>query len=209
MVVTSDHGASPLPERTADGGRIEYEVMQETAQHAAETVLGGGTWVTDAKYPNVFFSASLLAKPDVERTRAIAAVVAALQRVPGIAWVEPATRFEGNCEQRRGDDRAICHALDPERSGDLVYMPKPHWIMQDRDEHVGTAHGSIYAYDRQVPLIVLAPDRAPHAPATAPERVRPMTDVAPLLASWLGVPPPLSLTWHARGIARDASVADK
>jgi hypothetical protein len=73
-------------------------------------------------------------------------------------------------------------------------MPKPHWVLQDRDEPIATAHGSIYPYDRQVPMIVLAPGRQTHAPLTRPLATRSMTEVAPTIARWLGVTPPLELT---------------
>lgn len=188
MVVTSDHGASPVPERAGDGGRITYERVREVANHAAVRVLGEGTWIADAKYPNVYFSRALHAAPERERERAIAAVIEELTALPGIALVDRTERYTGNCAEREGDARAICSALDRERSGDLVYLTRPHWILHDADEPTATAHGSLHAYDRRVPLIVLPPGRVPHAPLTAPAPAPvPMTEVAPLLGRWLGV----------------------
>jgi hypothetical protein len=192
MIVTSDHGASPTPERLGEGGRLEYETIQETAERAAIAVLGNGHWIADTKYPNVFFTPALLKHSD--KAKAIAAVRSAIAALPGIAWVEPTSKYAGDCESRADDVRAICRALDVERSGELVYMPKPHWVLQDRDEPIATAHGSIYPYDRQVPMIVLAPDRKTHAPPTRPLATRSMTEVAPTIARWLGVTPPLELT---------------
>lgn len=192
MIATSDHGASPLPERTTDGGgRIEFEAIQKVAEAAAETVLGPGKWIADTKYPTIFLTAELLAHAD--KDKAIAAVTTAVRAMPGMAWVEPTTKYAGNCETRAGDDAAICWMLDPERSGELVYMPKPHWILQEADEPVGTAHGSIHDYDRRVPLIVVGPGHVPHALQTAPDGVASMTAIAPMLAAWLGVPAPSTL----------------
>jgi len=193
MIVTSDHGASPVPERAGDGGRLDYETIHEVAAHAAMAELGEGRWVANVKYPNVFFTRELLAKPEDVRDRASAAVASAIAALPGIAWARPKTQLAGDCDNRIGDARVICLALDVERSGELVYMPKPHWILQDRHEKLATSHGSMYAYDRQVPMIVLAPDRTAHAPHTRATGTRSMTEVAPLVARWLRVTPPLEL----------------
>jgi len=87
----------------------------------------------------------------------------------------------------------VCEGLDLERSGDLIYMPAEYWVLQDRDEQVATGHGSVYSYDRRVPLLVLGPGRTPHPPATRSGPTHSMIEVAPLLARWLGVTPPLEL----------------
>jgi len=71
-------------------------------------------------------------------------------------------------------------------------MPRDGWIFGE-DPHA-TAHGSLNAYDREVPLIVLPPGRSPHVAAAAPSgRVVPMAQIASLLAGWLGVPAPAGL----------------
>src|SRR5262249_36616586 len=133
-----------------------------------------------------------------ERTKGIDAIIAGMRAFPGIGRVERTAELAGNCDARTGEARAMCLTLDPERSGELLYLPKAHWIMQEADEPVGTAHGSMQPYDRRVPVIVLAPGRTHHAPQTAPSPgILPMTEIAPTLARWLDVPPPLELL-HAR-----------
>lgn len=193
MIVTSDHGASPVPERIGKGGRLLYETVHDVAQHAAASVLGDGAWIADAKYPNVFFSAALAAKPAAVRDAVALQVRQELRALPGVAWVEPKASLGGHCETRTGTARAICLGIDLERSGELIWMPAEHWITQDLDEPVATGHGSIYPYDRRVPLILLAPGRTTHPPATEPGELRSMTEVAPLLARWLRVTAPLEL----------------
>ena len=84
-------------------------------------------------------------------------------------------------------DRPLCNTFDRERSGDLYYLPARGWIMDTQDEPAATAHGSIHEYDREVPLIILAPGRKPHDAQTSPSGTVAMETVAPLLASWLGV----------------------
>ena len=59
---------------------------------------------------------------------------------------------------------------------------------------LAAGHGSVYEYDREVPLILAPPGRAPHAPLAAPAEAKlSMTRVSDLLAQWLGVAAPRTL----------------
>lgn len=193
MLVTSDHGASPLPERVR-GGRMSPESLAAIANAAAATELGSGAWIASAKYPFVFFTPSLLAKPPKERGKAIHKVLLALRAQPGIAMADRVESFAGDCDKRTGDALGVCAMLDPERAGDLFYLPAPGWILADADEPAATAHGSWNLYDREVPVIMLPYGRVPHARATAasPDTI-PMVRIAPMVADWLGVTSPTNL----------------
>jgi hypothetical protein len=73
-------------------------------------------------------------------------------------------------------------------------MPAKGWVLQEADEVVATAHGSLQSYDRMVPVIVLPPGRTLHAPLTGPDQTAmPITRVSTVVARWLGVRPPSSL----------------
>jgi type I phosphodiesterase/nucleotide pyrophosphatase len=192
MIVTSDHGASPMPE-TLGGGRMTHRQIQEAANNAASAVLGAGQWIDNAHYPNVFFSKAMLAQPKSELDSATKRVIYALRSFPGIERVDRVASFAGHCDQRTGDAAMLCLTFDPERSGDLFYLPAKGWIMEDDDEPLATAHGSAHDYDQLVPLILLPPGRARHLPMTAPGNELEMIGVAPMLAHWLGVTPPAKL----------------
>jgi predicted AlkP superfamily pyrophosphatase or phosphodiesterase len=193
MLVTSDHGASPMPERLG-GGRITYESIRDSANRAASTALGPGEWIADAKYPSVYLSAAALARSPRDQQRAIAKIVSALRSFPGLARVERTADVAGRCETRTGDVFLFCLALDPVESGEIFYMPARGWVTEERDDRLATGHGSIHDYDREVPLILVAPDRKPHAPLAAPSAAKIyMVRVAIILARWLGVAAPQTL----------------
>ena len=191
MLVTSDHGAAHLPELSG-GGRLRYAQIEAVANAAAERVLGPGHWIADPKFPTLYLSEA--ARDDARAPEAIAAIVAALRAQIGIGRVERTADLLGNCGPRPAEDRALCLGLDPERAGEVVYQPARNWLFEDDDEPLATSHGSFYDYDQEVPVIELAPGRARHAAATAPDAVRvPIEDVAGLLAGWLGVTAPRDL----------------
>jgi hypothetical protein len=72
----------------------------------------------------------------------------------------------------------------PERSGDVVIVPKPYYLITDR--LTGTTHGSPHPYDTLVPLLVYGP--GVHA-GVRDDAVTPQAAV-PILAHTLGVKPP-------------------
>jgi len=77
-------------------------------------------------------------------------------------------------------------SFHPDRSPDLSFqMEKYHVGSQD----TGTSHGSPYHYDTHVPIIFLLPGVAP---ARIIDRVA-TVDIAPTLASRLGIPAPGSV----------------
>jgi hypothetical protein len=193
MVVTSDHGASPKPE-TMHGGRISVDQIKDAANRAAVAELGPGEWIAEAGYPTLYLSRAALAQKPKDVATALTKIVYALRSFPGLERVEKTADFAGHCETRQGDARTLCETLDPERSGEVIYVPGPGWVIEDADDPVATSHGSMHAYDQQVPVIELAPGRTSHPAARGPDTANlPMTRIATIVARWLGVAPPSSL----------------
>ncbi|MDQ3335519.1 MAG: alkaline phosphatase family protein [Myxococcota bacterium] len=191
MIATSDHGGARLPERTG-GGRIAYEDIEDAANRAAALELGAGKWIVSAKYPSVVLAPAALAHK--KRDQAVNKIILAIKAFPGIELAARTVDYAGNCDKRTGDAFAICLALDIERSGEIFYLPKRNWILEERDERLATAHGSLHDYDRDVPVIMLAPGRVSHAAQTAPSNATiQMVRIATVIARWLGVTPPSTL----------------
>ena len=194
MILTSDHGASPLPDRTPGGGRISYEQVQDAANRAAATELGAGTWVPVVHAPTVWLDAAARARSPKDQAAAIKKIVYALRSFPGLDVVERTSDVAGNCEKRTGTAALLCVSLDPERSGEVVFLPRSGWIMEEADQRFATAHGSLQPYDRLVPVVMLPPGRTPHAALDKPDATTvPMASIATVLAHWLGVTPPTAL----------------
>jgi hypothetical protein len=192
MIITSDHGAAHMPDR-AHGGRLVQPALAEAANNAAATELGGGQWVTVAKYPYIWMTPAFFAKPVADRSKAMEKVLRALRSFPGIAMADRTATFAGDCEKRKGDAAAICMMIDPERAGEVFWLPQANWIFYDPDEPLATAHGSWNSYDREVPVLMLPFGRTAHDRAVKPETEVQMLRISTILAEWLGVTPPLSM----------------
>lgn len=193
MLVTSDHGASPMPE-SLQGGRITFQQIKEAASRAAIAELGPGEWIASVTPPTVYLSRAARAQRPEALAAATQRIVSALRALPGLERVERSADFWGHCETRTGDAFVLCVALDPERSGEIIYLPARGWVLQSSHDALATSHGSMQPYDRLVPVIVLPPGRVPHAALARPDDTTiEMVRIATILARWLGVTPPSSL----------------
>jgi hypothetical protein len=145
---------------------LRHERIFAAANDASSSVLGPGSWIAYAHYPSVYLTKAALASKEADK--AISKIVLALRSFPGLARVERKSDIAGHCEKREGDDRALCFAIHPERSGEVIFTPAAGWILEDDDEPYATGHGSLNDYDRNVPLIVVPFAKTPHAPDPKP-----------------------------------------
>ncbi len=191
VILTSDHGASRTIERTLARGkparRVTPQEIEAAAEEAAAGILGQGDWIAAGRDPAIYLSAAARAAPDEQRERVLDAVAGAIGRVNGIALAMRTDRAAGGCDERAGLEALICRAVDPERSGEVYYLPHADSvIMKPPFDATGHAGGS--DDERIVPIIVLSPAGRR---GTFAGRVSPLS-VAPTLAALLGIPPPES-----------------
>jgi predicted AlkP superfamily pyrophosphatase or phosphodiesterase len=118
-----------------------------------------------------------------ERLRAAPAamngVIDAIQRVDGVARVLRSDDVQNAVSSPDPAIRAAALSYYPDRSGDLMIVLKPGWIMYA----IPAMHGTASPEDQQVPLMLMGPGIKPgvYAQAATP------ADVVPTLASLSGV----------------------
>ena len=184
LALTSDHGTAPVPEQV-DGGRIASEDLVQLLEQtlAGRWGPGGAPYVAWVGPGAVYFSDGVF-----ERMRgdgdAFAAVLAALSSVPGMARVLRADRLAAG----DGDPwvQAALAGYVPARSGDLLFVPRRHWIYELRSENDAANHGTPHDYDRRVPLALFGKGIRPgrYSGSASP------ADVAPTLARIAGIAMP-------------------
>jgi predicted AlkP superfamily pyrophosphatase or phosphodiesterase len=196
VALTADHGVLPLVERPGvarcplPGGRADPRALFDGVEAQLDAELGAGAvsrgrWLLHSGDAGVVNRARARAegvKPDL----VVAAARRAFAEHPAIARVWTAVELEDDEDQ---DPYALLyrHSFHPRRSGDLLLQPREGCLL-DGDRH-GTNHGSPYLYDRAVPLVFFGPGvrrgcvSGPAAPV----------DLAPTLATLLGVDPPAGL----------------
>ena len=166
-VLTSDHGATPVVDRSRAGRRITSMEIRG----AVDKALGGESTVAALASNNIYLKAE---RSDAE----LAAVVEALRKLPNIAAAGRTDR----CEPKTELDRALCNAIVPGESGELYIVPAAGSLITDYI--TGTHHDAPFEDNRRVPIIVRAPGLRPQTGTGT------LLQVAPTLAALLGVPPP-------------------
>ena len=185
VVLTSDHGATPLVERARirSARRISPKEIEKAAETALVRQLGPGPWVAKLSADNLYLTPQFGELPaGVTHDAALAAAAHAMEAVPGVAVAGASERFAAGCDNVKDLDRAICLALVPGEAGELYAFPTAGSTVGDRP--TGTNHDAPFEDNRHVPLLAMGPG-IPHTTSTGT-----LLQIAPTLAALLGVPPP-------------------
>lgn len=189
VVLTSDHGATPVIERGAHPGarRIPPAELEAAAEEAAATVLGPGDWVSAVSSAMVYLAPAALARPSSEKESALAAITTRLSSVPNVARVIALDALPTNCAGLDDMTTRACFSRVPGESGELLVVPTDGSLVTTYT--TGTSHDAPSDDTRFVPLILRVPGATP-VPSQAPS----ILSVAPTLAVLLRIPPPPAAT---------------
>lgn len=195
VVVTGDHGVAPIPEfmrergaaRGIDGGRIDPKAFRMLLDSALDARLGPGDWISDFAPPNLYLNLAEIDRQKYKDNEVQALAANLAHSIPGIGEVFTSAQLFTNQPPNSPYIDAVRRSYYWGRSGDLYVMPKPGYIFSGSP--TGTTHGSAYAYDQQVPLILAG---GPIRSGKYGQDASP-ADIAPTISSILNVPvPPLS-----------------
>lgn len=209
VVLSSDHGVLPIPEWwqthggasapcPVEGGRVSPVPLQELVSQALVTAFGpdwAGAWVQDGY--TLGFDRRIAERDGVSLEQIAAVLELALDGAPGIERVWSRADLD---EAEADDPEATLYrnSLSPDRGGDLFVQPIRGCLLTSWP--AGTSHGSPYDYDRAVPLVFWGAGVEPlHVPGPAAP-----VDIAPSLATWIGLELPPDLDGRALTLAGKA-----
>jgi predicted AlkP superfamily pyrophosphatase or phosphodiesterase len=184
LAVTADHGVAPLPgaarEARLPAGAYDEQALAGAAASALTAAFGPGEWVTALVEANLYLNLAALDARKIPHALAEETAAEALVRLPGIYAAYPRSRILEGRLPRTELARRVERSFHPKVSGDVVLVSEPYWMPGGL---AGTTHGTPYAYDTQVPLLLAgAGIRAGRWAARAST-----LDLAPTLADLLGV----------------------
>ncbi|MDQ2822156.1 MAG: alkaline phosphatase family protein [Pseudomonadota bacterium] len=189
VILTADHGFPNTPEFAKaahqDAGRVDGVKLTAALNSMLAARYGKEKLVIAQSVPNLHLDYAAidklgLAHADVENTAA-----QFLRAQTGIADVFTRTQFESGATGTTRIGTLMRRAWHRELSGDLVIVTKPYWFFGSSSS--GTSHGSPYAYDTNVPLVMsgtkwIKPGNYGQYAETV--------DIAPTLANILRIRPP-------------------
>lgn len=195
LVLTADHGGHDVPERNEvhgipDAARVDGALLPAnmSKQLAAEFNLPEPVLLGVAPFGDIYLARGI---PDNVRSKVLQAAKARYLAHPQVAAVfTPAELRQLPSPSGPADEWSLAErfraSFDPERSGDLIVVPKPHITpIIDVSTYVAT-HGSPWNYDRRVPILFYQPGVAGFEQALPIETV----DILPTLAALIELPVP-------------------
>jgi predicted AlkP superfamily pyrophosphatase or phosphodiesterase len=191
IVVTADHGVAPIAGAMQKAGfpAGAIQLNKDVVQKALEAKLGPGDWVQAVVETNVYLNRQALAAKGIDPAQAEAAAAEAIRKVPGIyAAYTRAQLLDGRMLDNDIAQRVV-RSFHPKVSGDVIVVPDPFWVP---GRLTGTTHGSPYAYDTSVPLLLAG---AGIKPGRYTQRVSTL-DIAPTLSDLLGILQPSGCEGH-------------
>jgi len=179
LALSSDHGVAPVPEQSGGGRQPASEIIA-AIDGALAPIFGPGKYVAHSAYTDVYLAPGMLEKLK-KSERASAAVLEALRALPGIVAAYRSDEISPPSVRQSPDPikRAAALSHHPQRSGDLIVVPRENWLLST----AATTHGTLHGYDQRVPVIFFG---AGVPAGERPEAVTP-ADIAPTLAALAGV----------------------
>ena len=154
VALSADHGVAPIPERARqyglDAGRLDADVIVNTAEAALSIAFGKGRYVSRLVDSEIFLEPGVYARLRAQPA-ALQSVGDALRGIEGIASVHTSDEIAHGGLNEDALVRRLAGSHFPGRSGDLVFVTRPYWVI----EADGTSHGTGYAYDARVPVLLM------------------------------------------------------
>lgn len=207
MVITADHGVTPVPEfsksRGINAGRISGDTLEHwvntsltdnsasslIVEEAVSINLQTGKAEADPlklveffEPPSVFINQSILQKYGLDPTSTYHKICSKLLKKEGIGIALPASMLQGNTLPEGVDSSTFAILKNdyyPSRCGDIIVYPKENWVWGSKP----ATHGSPYFNDRHVTLMFLGAN----VDAQSIEQQCSPADIAPTLGTMLGI----------------------
>jgi hypothetical protein len=187
IALTADHGFLNVPEYSATQGlpgmRIDSRKLMADLNEQLAARFGPGTYAAQLSYPTIHLDYKLIDANSLDRAEVESAAARILTEHPAIAAVYTRTQLEIGAPAGGRVATLVQRAWHRQLSGDLYVVQRPYAMF---GSNVAT-HGSPYAYDTNVPLMLFGTRWIRPGPSANYAEV---VDLAPTLAYVLETRPP-------------------
>ncbi len=163
ITLTADHGVLPIVEESKNDyrtgvSRVTESAVSKAVAEALNKAYGDGDWVSSVAAPNLYLNRATIAAKnlklvDVEKTAAAAA-----SNAPGIYIAFTADQILKGELPNWSWCSLVSNGFNPTLSGDIMVFEGPGDYFGGG---TGTGHGSPWAYDSHVPIIMRGPGITP------------------------------------------------
>jgi hypothetical protein len=142
VVLTADHGVSPLPEvmkqRKMPGGRMSEAAVLSQVQAALIAKFGEGQWIVGKSGPAPYLNYDLIKQKGLNLIDVENAAAAAVREMPNIFRVYTRHQLMTGSVLDDMVDHRVRRGFHYQRAADLFIVPQPYWLFEER----GTSHGT-------------------------------------------------------------------
>ncbi len=154
VIITSDHGGTPLPEsllaRGLQAGRIDSLGFAAKLETRADKKLGKGNWIQAYIQPYLWLHAD--AKTSKKRAQLEALITEMAAAEPGVRMAVPASVARTWAESKDDLEREVANTVAPITDAVFV-VPAEGYIASPGPGDLGTGHGTPWSWDRDVPVL--------------------------------------------------------
>jgi predicted AlkP superfamily pyrophosphatase or phosphodiesterase len=192
VVLTSDHGVAPVPEQMHEwkmpAGRLSREDLVRAATQALEAAYGPGPWIEGRAGSDLYLDGARIAKQGLDPAAVERTAAAGVETLPSVWRTYTRSQLlEGRVPPDPWSQRVL-KSFHRVRSGDVDALLEPYWMSGTE----GTTHGTPWSYDTHIPLVLMGPA----VRAGRYDRTVVLNDLAPTLATLLGVETPSGSSGH-------------
>jgi hypothetical protein len=197
IVVTADHGVCPIAEELAKkglpGGRMDPAKFQNDLRAATQKEFGVEGLISYVDDSGLYIDAS---KADADFDDITLFIRDYLRDMPEIFTAYTRWELEEQMLPAGDVSRMLARSYHRQNSGDVFFFLRPGYRLDSYK--TGTGHGSPWAYDTSVPLLMHGRwiDPGKYTIQCGPE------DIAPTVCAALGVLPPSGCVGRAIGIKK-------
>jgi predicted AlkP superfamily pyrophosphatase or phosphodiesterase len=186
VVLAADHGMADMPEYMTElgykAGRLEPDQIVAIANKVGQK-FGINEIVRFFYRPYLYLNYEKIANAELDLAKVEQSIADALTDLDGIALAVSTSGLSASENNPLVAQVRRNHHVS--RSGDIYIIQEPYWFLFDKGP-VTAMHGSPWRYDTHVPIIFMG---SGILPKTVYRRVHPV-DIAPTMATFLGITPP-------------------
>jgi predicted AlkP superfamily pyrophosphatase or phosphodiesterase len=191
IVLSADHGFDEVPEHQKELG---FDAGRHYPEKFLEQVNGGmqqrykseDEFVVAFWNPSLYLNHETIADLAIEKAEAERALADEILKVPGIALAMTRTDLMSGTITDNPIMRKVQRAFHPKLSGDVLIVQDQFWYLYPNAEEFAAMHGSPYAYDTYVPIMLAGPG----IPSQVVSRPVAPEDIAITIATYMGTKPP-------------------
>lgn len=190
VLLTSDHGTSASydlsPHEQERFNVPQFEMIVESFLDARYGK-ADEDWLLEYENKMIYLNHNLIYEKRLSLADVQNEVATFAMQFRGVSHALSSTAMR-NSYFGSGYAQLMQNSFYPRRSGDVVLNLMPQWI--EKEENKRSSAGSLYGYDRRVPLLIRLPKGMNNAAGTTRSEEVEIGSVAPTLARILGIPSP-------------------